>query len=239
MRVIVVLFTALVLVPRACLAQNVDPAKDWNTDISVYVLAAGMSGNTTVHGIPADVDVPFSKIWDNLEATGMGRAAVWYRRWGISTDVIYMQLGATKNNVNVSFDQWVVQPVVEYKATDWLSPYVGARYLRLNGSVQGPLGRTPSGAQEWWDPVIGADLRLPASSKFALQFRGDIGGFGAGSTISGQLEPLLDWRVKKWVSIQAGYRWFYSDYKTGSGLTCSVTTCGPKARSLERRFISS
>jgi hypothetical protein len=179
MRVIVVLFTALVLVPRACLAQNVDPAKDWNTDISVYVLAAGMSGNTTVHGIPADVDVPFSKIWDNLEATGMGRAAVWYRRWGISTDVIYMQLGVTKNNVNVSFDQWVVQPVVEYKATDWLSPYVGARYLRLNGSVQGPLGRTPSGMQEWLDAVIGADLRLPASSKFALQFHGDIGGFGA------------------------------------------------------------
>ena len=61
----------------------------------------------------------------------MGRAAVWYRRWGVSTDVIYMQLGATKNNVNVSFDQWLVQPVVEYKATDWLSPYAGARYLRI------------------------------------------------------------------------------------------------------------
>ena len=231
MRVILVLISALVVVPLACLAQEAKTGKDWNAEISVYVLAAGMSGNATVHGIPADIDVPFSKIWDNLEATGMGRAAVWYRRWGISTDVIYMQLGATKNNVNVSFDQWVVQPVVEYKATKWLSPYAGARLIRLNGSVQGPLGRNPSGIQEWWDPVIGADLRLPAASKFALLFRGDIGGFGAGSSVSGQIEPLLDWRAKKWLSIQAGYRWFYADYGTGSGLNhfqYDVWTQGPQ-----------
>jgi len=225
------LFIALVLLPSISPGQNSGLSKDWNADVSVYVLAAGMSGNTTFHGIPADVDVPFSKIWDNLEATGMGRAAVGYRRWAISTDVIYMQLGATKNNVNVSFDQWVVQPVVEYKVTNWLSPYAGARYIRLNGSVQGPLGRNPSGTQEWWDPVIGADLRLPASSKFGLKLRADIGGFGAGSTLSGQIEPLLDWRVKKRVFIQAGYRWFYSDYTTGSGLNqfrYDVWTQGPE-----------
>jgi hypothetical protein len=226
-RLIVVLFFA----PLSCLAQTSDPPKDWNGDVSVYMLAAGMSGNATVHGIPADVDVPFSKIWDNLEATGMGRATVWYRKWGVSTDVIYMQLGATKNNVNVNFDEWVVQPVVEYKATKWLSPYAGARLLRLNGAATGPLGRNPSGTQEWWDPVIGADLRLPASSKFGLHLRTDAGGFGAGSTISTQIEPLFDWRVKKWISIQAGYRWFYSDYKTGSGLNefrYDVWTQGPQ-----------
>jgi len=49
--------------------------------------------------------------------------------------------------------------------------------------------------------------------------------------ISGQIEPMLDWRVKKWVSIQVGYRWFYSDYKTGSGLNLfryDVWTQGPQ-----------
>jgi hypothetical protein len=231
MKLILVLVAALVLLPSNSFAQNPNDSKDWNVDVSIYGLAAGMSGDATVHGVPANVDVPFSKIWDNLEAAGMGRATVWYRKWGISTDVIYMQLGATKNNVDVSFDQWLVQPVVEYKATKCISPYAGARLLRLNGSVQGPLGRNPSGTQEWWDPVIGADLRLPASSKFALQLRSDIGGFGAGSTVSGQIEPLLDWRVKKWFSIQAGYRWFYSDYKTGSGLNLfryDVWTQGPQ-----------
>ena len=171
MKLAFALIVTLAVLTPVCVAQSTETSKDWNADISIYVLAAGMSGNATVHGIPVDVDVPFSKVWDNLEATGMGRAAVWYRRWGVSTDVIYMQLGTTKNNVNVSFDQWLVQPVVEYKATDWLSPYAGARYLRLNGSVHGPLGRTPSGTQEWWDPVIGADLRLPASSKFGLHLR--------------------------------------------------------------------
>ena len=231
MKLAFALIVTLAVLTPVCVAQSTSTSKDWNADVSVYVLAAGMSGNATVHGLPVDVEVPFSKVWDNLEATGMGRAAVWYRRWGVSTDVIYMQLGATKNNVNVNFDQWLVQPVVEYKATDWLSPYAGARYLRLNGSVQGKLGRTPTGTQEWWDPVLGVDLRLPSSSKFGLHLRTDVGGFGAGSTISAQIEPLLDWRIKEWVSMQAGYRWFYSDYQTGSGLSLfryDVWTQGPQ-----------
>ncbi len=231
MKLLFTLIVALAVISPLCVAQSTANSKDWNADVSVYVLAAGMSGDATIHGIPANVDVPFSKIWDNLEATGMGRAAVWYRHWGISTDVIYMQLGATKNNVSVNFDQWLVQPVVEYKATDWLSPYAGARYLRLNGSINGPLGRTPSGTQEWWDPVIGADMRLPGSSKVGLHLRTDVGGFGAGSTISAQIEPLLDWRPKNWVSLQAGYRWFYADYQTGSGLNLfryDVWTQGPQ-----------
>ena len=86
--------------------------------------------------------------------------------------------------------------------------------------------------------MIGADLRLPASSKFGLHLRTDVGGFGAGSTISAQIEPLLDWRIKEWVSMQAGYRWFYSDYQTGSGLNLFRYDVWTKVHSLARRFIS-
>ena len=39
----------------------------WTIDVSLYGVAAGMSGNVAVKGIPADVDVGFDKIWDNLE----------------------------------------------------------------------------------------------------------------------------------------------------------------------------
>ena len=57
------------------------------------------------------------------------------------------------------------------------------------------------------------------------------GGFGAGSSFSGQIEPMLDWRVKKSLSLQFGYRWLYSDYKTGAGDTLfryDLLTQGPQ-----------
>lgn len=202
--------------PIAVNAQsNVDG--DWSGELSTYLLGAAMSGNTTIRGMPADVNVPFSEIWSNLQFGAMGRPSVHYKRWGASTDIIYMGLGAVKNGVDVGFDQWLVQPVVEYRATEWLSPYAGARYLRLTGEIRGPQGRTGSQTQAWWDPVFGAELRVPATAKIRLRVRGDVGGFGAGSSFSGQIEPTLDWRVARKISLQFGYRWLYADYETGSG----------------------
>ena len=52
---------------------------------------------------------------------------------------------------------------------------------------------------------------------FQLKLRGDIGGFGAGSEFTWQVFPFVDWRFAKWGSLQAGYRWLYMDYETGSG----------------------
>jgi hypothetical protein len=49
--------------------------------------------------------------------------------------------------------------------------------------------------------------------------RGDIGGFGAGSDLAWQAFPYVDWRIAKWGSLQAGYRWMGMDYESGSGAT--------------------
>ena len=222
---------ASVLLPLTCLGQTIPPDKDWSADLTVYMLAPGMSGNTTVHGVDADLNVSFSDIWHNLQFGGMARPTVHYRRWAVSTDVVYMGLGAVKNDVDLAYDQWLVEPVVQYQLTPWLSPYAGARYMSLKGDIRGPQGRTGTGKQSWWDPVVGADLRVPLSSKFAVRVHGDVGGFGAGSSFSGQIEPMLDWRLGKVVSLQFGYRWLYADYKTGSGTNLfryDMLTQGPQ-----------
>ncbi len=72
---------------------------------------------------------------------GGGRSGVRYRRWTVSADVIYMGLGAARNGFDLGYDQWMVEPVVEYEVTKWLSPYVGVRYLSVSGEFRGPLGR--------------------------------------------------------------------------------------------------
>jgi hypothetical protein len=227
----IVPLTIVLLLPLSCLAQGAVPDKDWSGDLNIYMLASGMSGNSTVHGETLDVNVPFSKIWENLQFGGMARPTVHYRRWAVSADVVYMGVGAAKNGFDLGFDEWMVEPVAQYQVTSWLSPYVGARLISVTGDLRGPRGRTGTGTQSWWDPVIGADLHVPINAKLGLRVHGDVGGFGVGSSFSGQLEPMLEWRLGKVVSLQGGYRWLYADYQTGSGSSLfryDLLTQGPQ-----------
>lgn len=64
---------------------------------------------------------------------------------------------------------------------------------------------------------MGANLSLPLAEKWRLNVRGDIGGFGVGSDLTWQAFPYVNWQFAKWSSLQAGYRWLYTDYETGSG----------------------
>ena len=60
-----------------------------------------MSGDVTVRGVPADLNVGFDAIADNLEFGAMGKIRLGYDRWAITTDVVYMGLGASKNGVSM------------------------------------------------------------------------------------------------------------------------------------------
>ncbi len=188
----------------------------WTFDVSLYGLAVGMSGDVTVRGVPADLDVGFDDILDNLEFGGMGTVRIGYERWALTTDVIYMGLGASKKGVSADFDQWMVEPSLSYRFCEGFELLAGTRYNNLSGEIRGPLGRNPSGTQDWWDPIVGANLSLPLGGKFSFNVRGDIGGFGVGSDLTWQAFPYLGWQFAKWGSLQAGYRWVYMDYETGS-----------------------
>ena len=80
-----------------------------------------------------------------------------------------------------------------------------------------PTERSRSGTQDWWDPIVGASLTLPLGKHFSFSVRGDIGGFGVGSDFTWQAFPYFSWQFAQWGSLQAGYRWLYMDYETGSG----------------------
>lgn len=80
-------------------------ANSWTFDVSLYGLAAGMSGDVTVRGINRDLNVGCDKIWDNLDFGMMGKVRVGYDRWALTTDVIYMSLDASKDSVSATFDQ--------------------------------------------------------------------------------------------------------------------------------------
>ena len=207
----------------------------WNFDVSLYGVAAGMSGDFIVKGIPADVDVGFDKILDNLKFGAMGSARVGYDRWSLSTDVIYMDLEASKGTASASAQQWLVQPMLGYRLCSYFELTAGTRYNNLDASLKGtgPLGnlRSVSDTADWWDPVIGGRVSVPLFKKLSFEIMGDVGGFGVGSDSTWQAQPLLNWRFTKWGSVQAGYRWLYTDYSQGSGTSqfrYNILTQGPQ-----------
>ena len=211
----------------AALAQELTPArtqeaKSWRFDASLYLLAAGMSGNATVKGIPADVDVSFGDLVENLKMGIMGRASASYGpRWSLFADLVYMSLGASKNTVSADADQTMVQAQVEYHVSPRFGAFFGTRYNRMSMELSGvgPLGneRADSGTQDWWDPIFGGTVTEPFAQKFSFDLRADVGGFDVGSDLTWQLEPAVSWHFKEWGSAQVGYRVLYVDYDHGSG----------------------
>jgi hypothetical protein len=190
----------------------------WTFDVTLYGLAASMSGDVAVKGIPANnVDIGFDKIWDNLNFGAMGTVRVGYDRWAFSTDVIYMDVGATKEPFSLEVKQLMVQPVIEYRVHRQVTVFAGAVYNRIDMQLSGPIGRNPSDAQGWWDPIVGTQLSLPLGKHFSLNVRGDVGGFGLGSDLAWEAYPYVSWQFAKWGALQLGYRWISVDYETGSG----------------------
>jgi hypothetical protein len=212
-------------------ALRAEETNHWTFDVAVYGLAPSMSGNIAVKGIPADLDVGFDKIWDNLHSAGMGTVRVGYDRWALSTDVIYMDLEGIKGPLTVGIQQWMVLPALEYRVHRQITVFAGAEYNSISAQLSGPLSRNPSGTQDWWDPIVGAQLSQPLGNHFSLNVRGDIGGFGAASDLTWQAFPYVNWQFAKWGALQLGYRWIYADYETGSGpnrFKYDVLTQGPQ-----------
>ncbi len=202
--------------------EDSTPSK-WFGEVQLYGLGAGMSGQVGVGPVTANIDPSFHDILDHLQFGAMGRARVGWGPLSISTDVIYMRLGGDKGGFSADVDQWMVQPQLEYTFCKYLMGYAGARYNNLGAEISGhgPLGnfRSASSTEQWTDAVVGGWITVPIYKTLSFSLRGDVGGFQAGSDISWQLEPLLNWQFCKHVGVFAGYRWLYTNYETGSGLS--------------------
>ena len=216
--ILITLALAGTLVVPALRAQDTNR---WRFDVSLYGLAVGMAGDVGIGRVNADVDAGFDKIWENLEFGAMGMLRLGYDRWALSTDVLYMGLQGSKNGVTAEFDQWMVEPTLSYRVSKYFEPLAGVRYNNLSGEIRGPgilpTPRIPTGTQDWWDPIVGANLNLPLGKGFSFNVRGDIGGFGVGSDFAWQVFPYLSWQFAQWGALQAGYRWLYMSYEAGSG----------------------
>jgi hypothetical protein len=116
-----------------------------------------------------------------------------------------------------------------------LEPFVGARVTTLKVTFDPEGGSDLDQSKTWADPILGSrmDLALGNEGRWKIRFRGDFGGFGAGSEFTWNLVGGLgyEWRFDTWqLEALLGGRALYQDFEDGSDLKrfeWDVTQYGP------------
>jgi len=161
------IFGLAVLVPGAARAQGED---DWKFAATIYGWLPTMGGTVSMP-LSGNSDVSFKMdpgdVLDALHFTFQGAFAVQKGRWGLGTDVIYLDLSGTDKNKR-SFELGDEQIPAEAQ-------------LKVNASLSGWIWTTGVTYQAIEDvaypmQVIGGVRMLDLSAETKLTFSGDIAG---------------------------------------------------------------
>jgi hypothetical protein len=164
---------AAVFASTGALAQQGAGATDaWQFGVSIYGWFPDIAGETvfTKPDGSSDFKIDIDTILDNLEFTLMGIADVRKGRWGVLTDIIYMDVSGSKDgtreasiggnqipvgaaaNVNLDIESWIWTIAGYYRVLEKnggsLDVFAGTRYLDVEQSVDwnvtGNIGSIPS-----------------------------------------------------------------------------------------------
>ena len=164
--------SALMVLMFACFSVSAfagEQADEGNWDFNLaplYVWAVDMDGDLGVGPINTGVSVPFSDLFDNLEAIftihfeGMHRS-----NWGFFLDYNYVDISASGTqgltSVTLDFSSTIVEGGGIYRmengpnAFDMLG---GVRYTKLEPDLSVtiiPPGKKFSLTEDWFDPFVG------------------------------------------------------------------------------------
>jgi hypothetical protein len=167
-------FAVAALLPALATADEVfatGQSNTWKFSATLYGWLPDVHGTVDfpVLGTTQDIGVDANTLLNHLNLAALGTFDAHYGAWGAFTDVIYMNLGATKSNtrnfsignigipatttadLRESLKTWIVTAAPEYRVVagpDWtLDLFVGVRYVdlsnTLNWSITGALGPLP------------------------------------------------------------------------------------------------
>ncbi len=200
-------------------------AEDWNFALSPYVWLTQSKGETSIGPISADIDMGFDDTLSDLRLAAMLNFRAENGPWAIQVDGVWADLESNfKGNVataDVNTTLWLGSANGRYRVTDKWELFAGVRYFRQDVDIDllvGPIPASVKATADWLDPVVGARLDTPLSSKWTFTLQGDIGGFGVGSNLSWQAWANFDYRFSETGSLALGWRHLAWDYEEGSGI---------------------
>jgi len=249
------LIKSLCLLPLLCLfvfssiAQDSTAVKNkWHFQAEVYLMFAKLNGTVGAGTLPdATAEADFGDILSKLKMAAMLYTEASAGKWAITSDIIYLKLaqdataGIIIKSGKVTVKQFSWEVAGLRKLLPWLEAGIGLRLNNLNNNVSivrnniggGTTALSKSLIKTWVDPIIVARVKSDPSKKFIYQFRGDFGGFGAGSDFAWQIQAYAGWRFSKLFQLTGGYRVISVDYNKGTGenrFLYDVNTFGPVVR---------
>ena len=230
-----------------------DDRKNWSFSITPYVLLASQS--TNIGG--TRLTQSFGEL-TSLTDTGFQLiASVRYKRFGLSFDGTWAELGKEAQQGPVSLDLQVKQKILDFTGSyviyetfkleknrvidGWnIEALAGGKYwsneLQLDyvvsiGDIILDQGRIDE-PQDWWDLMVGVKTTISLSPKVLLSSWINFGGFGIGnsSKMAYDFTYLNAFRVSRLITINAGFRNFRYRRVDGEGdseLETRVNVLGP------------
>ncbi|BHH82130.1 hypothetical protein [Desulforhopalus sp. 52FAK] len=206
-------------------------AESWDVEAQLYLMGTSIDGDAAIgRAQGVDVNVDFNTILENLDLAGMVHfEAIHASRWGIALDYSFMDLSADltgpKGGVaDAGVRQGVLQVDLLYRMPihkgniDWIT---GVRWwdndidLTVDTTVL-PGSVHASVEEDWIDLFIGARWITHINDSLDFMLRGDIGGFGLESELTGQLYGNVRWNLNDSWAIDIGYKAVWVDYESGN-----------------------
>lgn len=205
-------------------------ADEWRHTVLLYGMGAALDGTAQVGPLEVPVDLSISDLFDALELGAMAAYRVENDTWSVTGDMTYMGLGGHSRSEggrvkgDVDVDQFTLMGTVGRRLSERFELLLSLSYFNLStdlkvdttAPVSGEITtRAASVDVDWVDPMLGMHYEVPFHEDWKLNLRGDIGGFGVGSSFSYQMLLTLQWQSAGGAGAVFGYRLIGFDYEDG------------------------
>ena len=213
------------LEPTGCVAP---PDTEFRFGLPGWI--SGLSGEFGVRGIVTEQDLKFADILKDLDMIAAGSLYARYHRWEIFADGQYMKISDTASlrgilfqEANVGLKSAFAEAFLGFRVINCqagvLSLFAGARYNYMSADVHLRGARLQSirasGEIDWVDPVIGASGKVRVYKPISFYAKGDIGGFGANSDFTWQVQGGFEVQLTRSMYTDIGWRYLKNDYTSG------------------------
>lgn len=237
------IFAAAAPVTSETSPMTVPSANPWEFRITPYGWFTGIDGSTGPGRFIADLDAGFDDIFNDLEMAAALQLEARMGPWGFMADAFYAELGDSgtlpgplKTNVDLDFQQFLGEASVFYRVHDafegFVDLYAGVRHNSINLDLAAtstgtllPINASRSADKSWTDPIIGLRSQWEINDRWFLAAKGDVGGFGAASDFTWNLQGTVGYQFNECVSLEVGYRYFDTDFSDG-GFTYDIAQSG-------------
>ncbi len=201
----------LVLALLAAAAAPATAEEAWEWSVAPYLWGAGISGSTNLPDRgTSGIEVDAGDILESIEIGGMLRVDGHSERWRFLGDAAYLGLGRRTDRglAEQDFDATMLEAAGAWRANEHFEVLFGARYWDLGMDIDfdDPLIPDVKRGRDWVDPIVGIAATGALGESWRVWFRGDVGGFGAGSDLSWNGELLFLWNATERFSLAFGYR---------------------------------